>query len=597
MSLNTREINATAKIGYRYRLQSNDILHHPPGTEMTKKLLIAILLFLIGGYLVNRPESETVGSLIVIGTFLWATYFLIIRPVINLVKRIFKKEPEVDEPAACSAKHKSKASTGSTEMKENSSKQHVQKSSTYTKQKTKEEKMDYLVPQHKLLLISINKSLKDAEIYDAVRYAWKLNVERARAVDYVLAHHAGKVIGVFVATEWLPATDPAFSSFSVQADPARWGFVGHVAPSEILLIYFGKQIPDELRKKGASNPIRFLDNLKDTNGDNGEDDASELIDTQLPFEDVVGRVDSDGDFAAHGQLSTNGVADRGSPLFIKSKVWAASDGKRLTRINESSDELHAGDELTLGTRFERIKIEDGAKFDLCAELDIFTVDKTESLVVEQSARSHRIELGDISIRIDEIEVDDDGDHCVRYTVFTSKPTIAAVRFSGEKDDEMQGYFQEFSEPEESHDEYVAGISTGDLIRLELTTMKPLKSRLSVTETGTVTIEESNHDLLESVLEKEDELVEILEESLPKLNSAPSGFCGCTLVLDKNEDGDLRMIIKVGTDNPDDVRDFDSDTLVDEILDSDIEDAIDELFAHLDISSSDFEYVAQAYTVD
>jgi len=105
------------------------------------------------------------------------------------------------------------------------------------------------------------------------------------------------------------------------------------------------------------------------------------------------------------------------------------------------------------------------------------------------------------------------------------------------------------------------------------------------------------ELLQAVRERKEDLEEIFEESLPQIGATPIGFCGCTLFVDCNGDGDLRMTIKVGTDNENDLKSFDGDTLIDEILESSLESAIDELFADLEISSSNFEYVAEIYMVD
>lgn len=108
---------------------------------------------------------------------------------------------------------------------------------------------------------------------------------------------------------------------------------------------------------------------------------------------------------------------------------------------------------------------------------------------------------------------------------------------------------------------------------------------------------NNDQLLEAASEKGDELVDAFEEQIPQLSAAPSGFCGCGIAIDRNDDGDLRMTIKVGTDNEADWESFDADTLIDEILDSDLESEIDRAYADLEISSSDFEYVIQPYTID
>jgi hypothetical protein len=41
------------------------------------------------------------------------------------------------------------------------------------------------------------------------------------------------------------------------ASPGRLGFVGRDAPPEIKRLYVGKRLPDEYRKKGAANPIKY----------------------------------------------------------------------------------------------------------------------------------------------------------------------------------------------------------------------------------------------------------------------------------------------------------------------------------------------------
>ena len=60
--------------------------------------------------------------------------------------------------------------------------------------------------QHNLILINVNRSSDDQELYDAVRYAWKISPAKARKFDYVLAVRRGLIIGVFKPRDWLPAT-------------------------------------------------------------------------------------------------------------------------------------------------------------------------------------------------------------------------------------------------------------------------------------------------------------------------------------------------------------------------------------------------------
>jgi hypothetical protein len=108
----------------------------------------------------------------------------------------------------------------------------------------------------KYLLININSSISEKDIYDATRYAWKLNVQRASKVDFILAESQGIVKSVFVKVEWYSANDAKFNGFPNHGLPEmanRYGFVGEqVFHSN----YIGKRTPP--RKKGALNPIRYM---------------------------------------------------------------------------------------------------------------------------------------------------------------------------------------------------------------------------------------------------------------------------------------------------------------------------------------------------
>ena len=110
---------------------------------------------------------------------------------------------------------------------------------------------------HKVLMITINKSILNRNsIYDATRFAWKLNEKKLESVEYVLAVNQGMVIGVFKPTKWLKATIENFPEYSYERSN-RIGFVGIEAEIEICEKYLNKKIPKKLRKKGAANPIMY----------------------------------------------------------------------------------------------------------------------------------------------------------------------------------------------------------------------------------------------------------------------------------------------------------------------------------------------------
>lgn len=112
---------------------------------------------------------------------------------------------------------------------------------------------------HSVMMVSVGKSMsKNKGIYDAARYQWKASKDRAKAVDYVVAHSSGKVVGVFKPLEWHDSNHQEFQEFDPPME-GRIGFVGEVAEPEILLEYLNKEIPKSYFPRGASNPVRFVE--------------------------------------------------------------------------------------------------------------------------------------------------------------------------------------------------------------------------------------------------------------------------------------------------------------------------------------------------
>ena len=109
-----------------------------------------------------------------------------------------------------------------------------------------------------LILISIAHTYKEEgrSIYDAVRYAWNIDVNRAKKFNLVLAHYQGLVVGAFRPKKWLVATRANFCRMA-EDDPTRWGFVGKDAGKRAESIYNRKLVPDKYR--GNGNPIRYVE--------------------------------------------------------------------------------------------------------------------------------------------------------------------------------------------------------------------------------------------------------------------------------------------------------------------------------------------------
>jgi uncharacterized protein len=112
--------------------------------------------------------------------------------------------------------------------------------------------------QHRALLISINRSAAERSLYDATRFAWKIDIKRAKQAEVILATVQGLIVGAFTAHSWLDATPVNFPGLAEgDGTTCRFGFIGEEAPEKMKELYVGKRVPDEYRKKGAANPIKY----------------------------------------------------------------------------------------------------------------------------------------------------------------------------------------------------------------------------------------------------------------------------------------------------------------------------------------------------
>lgn len=134
-------------------------------------------------------------------------------------------------------------------------------------------------PDHKLVLIKIPKLPRRAtedEIFQLVRFCWRINKARAEASDYVVAVHLGRTIGAFKAIQWSSATSENFREditingtvnkgipYADGSEAHRYGFHGYRAPSEIWNLYVGEHGKrlENARFLKAQNPIGYLSPL------------------------------------------------------------------------------------------------------------------------------------------------------------------------------------------------------------------------------------------------------------------------------------------------------------------------------------------------
>ena len=104
----------------------------------------------------------------------------------------------------------------------------------------------------------VNRSAAERSLYEATRYAWKISKAKAKQAEVILATTQGLIVGAFTAHDWLEASAANFPGrLEFDGVPGRLGFVGEEAPDEIKRLYIGKRVPDEYRKRGAANPIKY----------------------------------------------------------------------------------------------------------------------------------------------------------------------------------------------------------------------------------------------------------------------------------------------------------------------------------------------------
>ena len=106
---------------------------------------------------------------------------------------------------------------------------------------------------HKALLISVNRSVADASLYEATRYAWKINLPKAKLAEVILPTCQGLIVGAFIACRWLDATAENFPGR--EPVPGRFGFVGTVAPDAIRGLHVGNECRTSSTSRARRTPF------------------------------------------------------------------------------------------------------------------------------------------------------------------------------------------------------------------------------------------------------------------------------------------------------------------------------------------------------
>ena len=129
----------------------------------------------------------------------------------------------------------------------------------YMKEELKEEDI-----VDNVMLIRINKlyhnNMTDIELYEATRGYWKINVDQAKKIDYVLSVYEGMVLEAYEAEEWFPALSTFMNRKECRTAKdleGRYEFVGRIADEIIRKRYVDKSVAG-LFPFGNANPIKYI---------------------------------------------------------------------------------------------------------------------------------------------------------------------------------------------------------------------------------------------------------------------------------------------------------------------------------------------------
>lgn len=97
---------------------------------------------------------------------------------------------------------------------------------------------------------NFNPNLSDEDcIYEATRYSWKINPNRANKIEYVFSVIDGIVEGIYKVKEWMLSDNGIRYEFVKDED--------NNLPEEILKHFMKKRIPNTYTKKGQANPVMY----------------------------------------------------------------------------------------------------------------------------------------------------------------------------------------------------------------------------------------------------------------------------------------------------------------------------------------------------
>ena len=108
---------------------------------------------------------------------------------------------------------------------------------------------DYFAVTEPLIMFYVSRAIGGdrPDPDEAVRQAWRINVEKARTYNLILARDDDKIIAAYRPTEWFRYPDGR----------ERWAFNGKPAEPDVWKLYVGKHVhPDYLTGR---SPFRYCE--------------------------------------------------------------------------------------------------------------------------------------------------------------------------------------------------------------------------------------------------------------------------------------------------------------------------------------------------
>jgi hypothetical protein len=109
--------------------------------------------------------------------------------------------------------------------------------------------------------------VEEVGLYDACRWCWRANINRARQADYVVCAIAGVIKGIWKPKQWdrfKPRARKLISGYEQLGKPIanRIAFIAEdpdgVKDPIITERYINHRLPDDMQVRGAAGPVRYV---------------------------------------------------------------------------------------------------------------------------------------------------------------------------------------------------------------------------------------------------------------------------------------------------------------------------------------------------